>query len=162
MTENQRLKILISKLEYKSQKDFAEAIGIAPGSLSDILREKKGVGVSNAVKHRLETKFGVNTTWLETGEGNMFTDGKPKAGAVSEDVAPYGQNYADQLIAQLEERLREKDDRLADKDKIIARTEESLELWKEKAQGYEKKISADIPGVGTTKTTHPKLEQGRQ
>lgn len=64
------------------------------------------------------------------------------------------------LISELRDRLKEKDDRLADKDKIIARTEESMELWKEKALGYEKKISTDVPGMGTAKRSHP--QTGRE
>lgn len=74
MTENQRLKILIDELEFKNQKEFAEALGIAPGSLSDILREKKGVGVSKAIKRQLEKEFGVSISWLETGSGQIIID----------------------------------------------------------------------------------------
>lgn len=79
MTENQRLKILIKELEFTSQKDFANAIGIAPGSLSDILREKEGLGVSKAIKHRLETDYGVSKKWIESGQGPIFKESFKRA-----------------------------------------------------------------------------------
>ena len=59
MTENQRLKIIQKKLSFNSQAEFAKALGIKQGSLSDIYREKKGVGVSDSIKMRLEKEYSI-------------------------------------------------------------------------------------------------------
>ena len=72
MTENQRLKIIQKKLSFNSQADFAKALGIKQGSLSDIYREKKGVGVSDSIKMRLEKEYSININWIETGEGEII------------------------------------------------------------------------------------------
>ena len=72
MTENQRLKIIQKKLSFNSQADFAKALGIKQGSLSDIYREKKGVGVSDSIKMKLEKEYSININWLETGKGEMI------------------------------------------------------------------------------------------
>lgn len=73
-TENQRLKHLQTELGFKSQASFAEKLGIKQGSLSDIYREKSGVGVSSAIKRILEKDFSINIDWLETGEGEMINE----------------------------------------------------------------------------------------
>lgn len=73
-SENQRLIEVQKKLGFSSQKDFAEALGIKQGSLSDIYREKKGIKVSLSIKKILSKEFSINIKWLETGEGNMFED----------------------------------------------------------------------------------------
>lgn len=78
MTENQRLKILQKLLGFKTQVLFADALNLKPGTLSDILREKEGVGVSAATKRILEKSYNVNIDWLETGIG--------------EKLAPKGEN----------------------------------------------------------------------
>jgi len=72
MTENQRLKIIQKKLSFNSQAEFAKALGIKQGSLSDIYREKKGVGVSDSIKMRLEKEFSINIDWIEKGEGEII------------------------------------------------------------------------------------------
>ena len=72
MTENQRLKIIQKKLSFNSQADFAKALGIKQGSLSDIYREKKGVGVSDSIKMKLEKEYSININWIETGEGEII------------------------------------------------------------------------------------------
>ncbi|RYG22298.1 MAG: DNA-binding protein [Chitinophagaceae bacterium] len=69
MTENQRLKIIMDMLHFKTQNDFAKALNIKAGSLSDVLRGKDDMGVSNAIKDRLEFVYGVSREWLTTGEG---------------------------------------------------------------------------------------------
>lgn len=71
MTENQRLKFIINSLNL-TQKAFSEAIGIKQGSLSDVLRQKNGLKVSESIKFKLENLYSINRTWLETGEGEMF------------------------------------------------------------------------------------------
>ena len=72
MTENQRLKIIQKKLSFNSQAEFAKALGIKQGSLSDIYREKKGVGVSDSIKMRLEKEYSINIDWIEKGEGEII------------------------------------------------------------------------------------------
>ena len=72
MTENQRLKEVQKQLSFGSQAEFAEFLGIKQGSLSDIYREKKGVGVSDSIKMKLEKEYSININWLETGKGEMI------------------------------------------------------------------------------------------
>ena len=72
MTENQRLKEIQKKLSFNSHAEFAEFLGIKQGSLSDIYREKKGIGVSDSIKMKLEKEFSINIDWLKTGEGEMI------------------------------------------------------------------------------------------
>ena len=72
MTENQRLKEIQKKLSFNYQAEFAEFLGIKQGSLSDIYREKKGIGVSDSIKMKLEKEFSINIDWLKTGEGEMI------------------------------------------------------------------------------------------
>lgn len=78
ITENQRLKFLMKELGYLTQGSFAQAIGIKQGSLSDILRQKEGVKVSDAIKYKLEILYNINRNWLETGNGEMFLNPPPK------------------------------------------------------------------------------------
>ena len=72
MTKNQRLKEIQKKLSFNSQAEFAEFLGIKQVSLSDIYREKKGIGVSDSIKMKLEKEFSINIDWLKTGEGEMI------------------------------------------------------------------------------------------
>ena len=88
MTENQRLKIIIDKLNYKTQKDFAEKLNIQAGSLSDIIRGKGGMKVSNAIKDKLTLLFNVNPEWLTTGVGEPFLKKGPIISETIEGV-PY-------------------------------------------------------------------------
>lgn len=91
MTENHRLKALIDILHFKTQKEFAEKIKIQQGSLSDILREKNGMGISSAVKDKLRLILGVNIEWLETGVGEPILKeviiSKPKEGVPYFDIS---------------------------------------------------------------------------
>ncbi len=75
MTENERLKIIIHQSPYKTQKEFSERIGMQSGSISDVLRAKNGLGVSNMLKQKLERFLNVNLNWLETGKGDLFNNG---------------------------------------------------------------------------------------
>ena len=79
MTENQRLRLIMDKLHFRSQRDFAAQLGIQPGSLSDVLRAKNGVGVSRALKEKLATRLNVNPEWISHGTGEMFLAGFPEA-----------------------------------------------------------------------------------
>jgi len=77
MTENKRLKEVQKALGFKSQKDFALVLNIKQGSLSDIYREKQGVGVSNSIKRILNKEYSINIEWIETGNGSMKTRNVP-------------------------------------------------------------------------------------
>lgn len=72
MTENQRLREVQKALSFSSQAEFAKVLGLKQGSLSDIYREKKGVGVSDSIKMKLEKEYSINIDWIETGEGDMI------------------------------------------------------------------------------------------
>jgi len=95
MTENQRLKIIIDKLNYKTQKDFAEKLNIQAGSLSDILRGKGGMKVSNAIKDKLTLMFNVNQEWLTTGVGEPFLKKGPIISETKEGVPYFDVSLAD-------------------------------------------------------------------
>ncbi|WP_339867115.1 helix-turn-helix transcriptional regulator [uncultured Algoriphagus sp.] len=70
MTENQRLKI-VRKFLSKTQVEFASSIGLTQAGYSDIERGKNNV--SGKIKILLKREHNVNITWLESGEGEMFT-----------------------------------------------------------------------------------------
>lgn len=88
MTENQRLKIIIDKLNFKTQKDFAEKLNIQAGSLSDIVRGKGGMKISSAIKDKLTLIFNVNQEWITTGVGEPFLKKGPMISETKEGV-PY-------------------------------------------------------------------------
>ena len=75
MTQNQRLRIVMDRLHFKSQSAFAEKLKIQPGSLSDVLRAKNGVGVSRALKEKLAIHLNINPEWISSGIGDMFLAG---------------------------------------------------------------------------------------
>jgi len=88
-TENQRLKILMDILHFKTQKMFAKALNIKEGSLSDILRGKGGMGISNAIKDKLVLLFNVNLNWLENGVGEPLFKKSPVIAEAKEGVPYY-------------------------------------------------------------------------
>ncbi|PST81883.1 DNA-binding protein [Pedobacter yulinensis] len=86
MTPNERVKFLLGKLGFNTQKDFADSINIKSGSLSDILRKR--VGVSSAIKDRLALIHHVSKLWLETGEGPVFNE-QPTRPVTEKEGIPY-------------------------------------------------------------------------
>lgn len=66
---NERLKQLRKALNMK-QGDFATALSISQGHLSDIENNRKEV--SDRVVSICSLKFNVNEDWLKTGNGDMF------------------------------------------------------------------------------------------
>lgn len=71
-TIGERLKLIRESIGYaKTQKIFAESIGITQASLSDM---EKGVtkGISTPLQMLLELKHKVNIGFLLAGEGDMF------------------------------------------------------------------------------------------
>lgn len=75
ISENDRLKELQRVLGFTSQDNFAKALGIKQGSLSDIYRCKGGVGVSGSIKRILEKEYFINIEWLESGIGEIKSIG---------------------------------------------------------------------------------------
>lgn len=67
--------IKLLKILNLTQKEFAGQIGITPGGFNDYIRGRAKDLSSNIIKNIVE-KYGVNPTWLLTGEGNMFLPGK--------------------------------------------------------------------------------------
>jgi transcriptional regulator with XRE-family HTH domain len=98
MTENERLKVIMDKLHFKTQNEFAEKLNIKAGSLSDVLRAKDGMGVSNAIKDRLELLFNVNREWLANGIGEPFLKKGPIISEAKEGVPFYDISLADSKI----------------------------------------------------------------
>lgn len=94
-SENQRLKILMDLLKFRTQKEFAEALNIKAGSLSDVLRERGGLKVSNAIKDKLELKFDVNLSWFENGTGEPFFKKKPGVNESKEGVPYFDMSLSD-------------------------------------------------------------------
>jgi len=105
MTEIQRLKIIIDRLHFKTQKDFAQSLNIQPGSLSDILRER--IGISTAIKDRLFLKFNVNIDWLENGVGEPFLKKGPAISETKEGVPYFDISLSDTDTLLLEEEQAE-------------------------------------------------------
>jgi len=98
MTENQRLKIIMGMLHFKTQNDFAKALKIKPGSLSDVLRGKDGMGVSNAIKDRLEFVYHVNRVWLTDGIGEPMLKREPLVADMKEGVPFYDLSLTDSRL----------------------------------------------------------------
>jgi len=87
-TENERLKHLMEVLNFSNQTDFAASLGMKQGSLSDVLRGKNGVGVSDSIKWRLFKDHSINIDWLETGSGEISLS-KEQPSVVSEPAEEY-------------------------------------------------------------------------
>lgn len=93
MTELDRLKSLMNILGFRTQRDFAAALNIKDGSLSDIFRGR--VGISNGFKDRLSFKFDVNLTWLENGVGEPLLNKGPVISEIKEGVPYYDISLSD-------------------------------------------------------------------
>ena len=81
MSVNERLKSIQGALGFRNQTEFAKALGIKQGTLSNMYTARDGRGVSASVQYELN-KLGVNIDWLLTGEGEMLkTPGKEGKGS---------------------------------------------------------------------------------
>ena len=101
MTEVQRLREIMERLNFKTQKKFAAGLNIQEGSLSDILRGR--IGISNAVKDRLFLKFNINLEWLETGNGEPILKKGPVVSETKEGVPYFDISISDTDTLFLEE-----------------------------------------------------------
>lgn len=101
MTENQRLRIVMDMLQFKTQSEFAKALNMQPGSVSDVFRGKDGMGVSNAIKDKLEFQFGINREWLTTGEGEPWLKKESIIGEAKEGVPFLDLSISDPNLANL-------------------------------------------------------------
>ena len=72
----ERIKELRKTLKL-SQKEFGEKIGVSIGVVANI--ELDRAGLNPILLQHICDVFGVNRTWLETGEGEMFNDLGPDA-----------------------------------------------------------------------------------
>ena len=70
-TLNERLKKLRKQLNL-SQKDFAEKVGISQRAAS--WSEQPGNNVSDSTIKAVCLVYGVNESWLRTGDGSMFAE----------------------------------------------------------------------------------------
>ena len=70
------LKLLKEEGRIKSFRQFALSVDYAPQSLSDIINGKRDVTIELVRKASL--KYGVNTQYLFTGDGNSFMDRSPE------------------------------------------------------------------------------------
>lgn len=93
MTELDRLKSLMNILGFRTQRDFAAALNIKDGSLSDIFRGR--VGISNGFKDRLSFKFDINLAWLENGAGEPLLNKGPVISEIKEGVPYYDISLSD-------------------------------------------------------------------
>ena len=69
MTENDRVKE-IRKAKTFTQEEFGKALGISRAAIANI--ESGNRSVTEQTRRSICREFGVNETWLRTGEGEMF------------------------------------------------------------------------------------------
>lgn len=94
-------------LHFKTQQDFAKALNMKAGSLSDVLRGKDNIKVSNAIKDRLAFMFNVNREWLTHGLGEPLLKQGPlvvetREGIPFFDVNPAEMDLQEMLVAEHE------------------------------------------------------------
>lgn len=88
-------------LGFKTQREFAEAMKMKAGSISDVLRAKDGMGVSNAIKDRLQFLFNVNPEWIASGIGEPVLNRGPLVRETKEGIPFYDINLAETNLDEL-------------------------------------------------------------
>jgi transcriptional regulator with XRE-family HTH domain len=88
-----RLRTVRKALEL-NQSDFAKSLGIKQGSYSGLETGAKKT-LSGAVRELLHLQYGVNVSWLETGEGEMFLDKLSVSEVLKEPEAEYKKETPD-------------------------------------------------------------------
>jgi len=139
-------------------KEFETATGLANGFVS-----KVGSSIRDATLDKIRHAYPeLNTNWLLVGEGTMT--GSEKSGTTAQIVPDIA--YIDKLIERLETTIKEKDVELERitryTDQLLSAKDEALILWKEKANNYEKKISAGVGELATKRQSQPHVEQARK
>jgi len=71
MEMRNRLEMLINVLGIK-RSDFARAINVTQGNVSDWINDKKPSKPSSTALARISEEYNVNLNWLITGKGDMF------------------------------------------------------------------------------------------
>ncbi|MCL2184538.1 MAG: helix-turn-helix domain-containing protein [Treponema sp.] len=109
MTINERIKE-IRRLLNKSQREFAKAIYVSNGYLSEIETGRKEV--NERLIHLLSSTFHVNKQWLLTGKGSTFInsikDRLDKMSVLFNELNPEFQDYVLQqmdILIKLQNKL---------------------------------------------------------
>ena len=71
LTTGERIK-LVRKQQNMNQTEFAKEIAVSTTTVCQL--EVGKYNISRATKHILCTRFHVNPIWLDTGEGEMYTE----------------------------------------------------------------------------------------
>jgi len=82
-------------LHFRTQQEFAAALDMKAGSLSDVLRAKDNMKVSNAIKDRLAFRFNVNREWLTHGLGEPILQQAVPIADTQEGVPYFDINLAE-------------------------------------------------------------------
>jgi transcriptional regulator with XRE-family HTH domain len=101
MTINERIKE-IRQILNKSQREFAQAVYVSYGYLSEIETGHKEV--KDRLVHLISSAFSVNKHWLLTGKGRMFNstpqEKMEKMTSLFNELYP---EYQDFLLRQIDE-----------------------------------------------------------
>jgi len=100
MTINERVKE-IRLLLNKSQREFAHAIFVSNGYISEIETGRKEV--NERLIHLLSSTFHINKQWLLTGKGNAFCDTtKERLDRMSVLFHELNQEFQDYVLQQMD------------------------------------------------------------
>jgi len=101
MTVNERIREIRQVLN-KSQREFAQAVYVSYGYLSEIETGQKEV--KDRLVHLISSAFSVNKHWLLTGKGRMFNstpqEKMEKMTALFNELYP---EYQDFVLKQIDE-----------------------------------------------------------
>jgi transcriptional regulator with XRE-family HTH domain len=101
MTINERIKEIRLALQ-KSQREFAKAIFVSYGYLSEIETGRKEV--NTRLIHLISTTFSVNKHWLLNGEGGMFNNtAEEKLKRITSVFNELNPEYQDFVLRQIDE-----------------------------------------------------------
>lgn len=126
-TINDRLEILINERYGGNKARFAEAIDLAPTSMSSYISTKRRSKPNTEIVARIIRATGVSPYWLLLGEGDMYID-IPSSSSVTTtgDNSPAVINgtgavtlHADNQVPILEERIKHLEALLAEKERMI-------------------------------------------
>lgn len=131
MTDNQRLKKIRAKVKL-NQPQFASALNMKQGSISDI--ERGRTGVSSKLKKELEKVFYIASSYWENDEGAMFQSGKEQA-ALDKARAMREQHDPDSSVKEVPDpstkKMEELAVQLAHKEELLAAKDETISILKD-------------------------------